>query len=564
MATDGSGDGQATMFCPNCGTKVLVTDAFCANCGAELAAFRPNTSADAPRQNAQTQSASEPNAPEPVTPQQDTQSQSAPQQNAPQPVVPHQDTQQQSTPQQDARQSAAPRQDAQPQATPKRATQQPTPAQSVIQQPAQPAQPVPHRAATRPRQLRSKGQRIGLIAGAIVVVLLVILGVMGNNYYSKANTIKRIVTAAKGNQASLADYFYTTDPTFKVTKTSLKPMVRYLQQDPAALNQFQEGLTNSGQFEKGHLLLTQHGHHFLVFPKYQVQVRPVYVSVTVNKKNAKLKQDDQLIATSTSADYTKKIGPLVPGLYNLASSAKISGRQLTNTNTYHLNQDNQTIPLTLKTITFDVDGPAGTEVMINSQRQGKIDSSGVLTLKDFPWTDQMQIQGVYRNGKTVVKSQPVALDESTDDPEVSIDFPGLVDQADADTFFNNLGDATSILSNTGDIDQASDGDDLSTFFAGGDSDSNYQEFVKMGKGYYDDDDIDGTEITARIDNVQLSSQDSSDVTFEFKYKFDNGDHYHVQVFKYTANVIVRDNSDTPLQIKSLTPAQSVDTYNEDE
>ncbi|GAA3610185.1 zinc ribbon domain-containing protein [Secundilactobacillus similis] len=551
MATDGSGDGQATMFCPNCGTKVLVTDAFCANCGAELAAFRPNTSADAPQQN----------APEPVTPRQESQPQSASEQAERQPAEPRQDAQPQS-----AQQPVAPRQYTPQQSMPERGGQQPTPAQSVIQQPAQPAQPVPHRAATRPRQPRSKGQRIGLIAGAIVVVLLVILGVMGNNYYSKANTIKRIVTAAKGNQASLADYFYTTDPTFKVTKTSLKPMVRYLQQDPAALNQFQEGLTNSGQFEKGHLLLTQHGHHFLVFPKYQVQVRPVYVSVTVNKKNAKLKQDDQLIATSTSADYTKKIGPLVPGLYNLASSAKISGRQLTNTNTYHLNQDNQTIPLTLKTITFDVDGPAGTEVMINSQRQGKIDSSGVLTLKDFPWTDQMKIQGVYRNGKTVVKSQPVALDESTGDPEVSIDFPGLVDQADADTFFNNLGDATSILSNTGDIDQASDddGDDLSTFFAGGDSDSNYQEFVKMGKGYYDDDDIDGTEITASIDNVQLSSQDSSDVTFEFKYKFDNGDHYHVQVFKYTANVIVRDNSDYPLQIKSLTPAQSVDTYNEDE
>lgn len=545
MATDGSGDGQATMFCPNCGTKVLVTDAFCANCGAELAAFRPNTSADAPQQN----------APEPVTPRQEPQSQSASEQATQQPVAPRQDAQPQSASEEDVKQSVAPQQDTPQQSMPERGGQQPTP-----------AQPVPHRAATRPRQPRSKGQRIGLIAGAIVVVLLVILGVMGNNYYSKANTIKRIVTAAKGNQASLADYFYTTDPTFKVTKTSLKPMVRYLQQDPAALNQFQEGLTNSGQFEKGHLLLTQHGHHFLVFPKYQVQVRPVYVSVTVNKKNAKLKQDDQLIATSTSADYTKKIGPLVPGLYNLASSAKISGRQLTNTNTYHLNQDNQTIPLTLKTITFDVDGPAGTEVMINSQRQGEIDSSGVLTLKDFPWTDQMKIQGVYRNGKTVVKSQPVALDESTGDPEVSIDFPGLVDQADADTFFNNLGDATSILSNTGDIDQASDddGDDLSTFFAGGDSDSNYQEFVKMGKGYYDDDDIDGTEITASIDNVQLSSQDSSDVTFEFKYKFDNGDHYHVQVFKYTANVIVRDNSDTPLQIKSLTPAQSVDTYNEDD
>lgn len=357
MATDGSGDGQATMFCPNCGTKVLVTDAFCANCGAKLAAFRPNTSTDAPQQNAQ----------EPVTPRQESQSQSAPEQDVQQPAEPRQDVQSQSAPEH----AAAPQQDTSQQSMSERGGQQPTPAQSVIQQPAQPAQPVPHRAATRPRQPRSKGQRVGLIAGAIVVVLLVILGVVGNNYYSKANTIKRIVTAAKGNQASLADYFYTTDPTFKVTKTSLKPMVQYLQQDPAALNQFQEGLTNSGQFEKGHLLLTQHGHHFLVFPKYQVQVRPVYVSVTVNKKNAKLKQDDQLIATSTSADYTKKIGPLVPGLYNLASSAKISGRQLTNTNTYHLNQDNQTIPLTLKTITFDVDGPAGTEVMINSQRQGK-------------------------------------------------------------------------------------------------------------------------------------------------------------------------------------------------
>lgn len=487
MTVDESGDAQATMFCPQCGTKVQVTDAFCPNCGYHLAAY------------------------------------------------------------------------GQPGGT---SGQQP----AVPQQPVQATSPIPQRTVKRPRQPHSKKQRIGMITGAIVVVLLVIFGVIGHNYYSKANTIKRIVTAAKGNQASLTDYFYTTDPKLKVTKTSLKPMVRYLQQEPAALNQFQSALATSGQFEKGHLLLTQHGHHFLVFPKYQVQVRPVYASVTVNKKNAKLKQDGQLIATSTSSDYTKKIGPLVPGTYKLASSAKISGRQLTNINSYHLNQDNQTIPLTLKTITFDVDGPAGTEVMINSQRQGKIGSNGIFTLKDFPWTDQIKVQGIYRNSKTVVKSQPVTLDQSSGDPEVSIDFPGLVDEADADDFFNDLGEATSNLSNMGDLDEATDddGDDLSTFFVGGDSDSNYQEFVKMAKGYYHDDDIDGTDITASIDGVQLSSQDSSDVTFEFKYKFDNGDHYHVQVFKYTANVLVRDNSDQPMQIKSLTPAQSVDTYNEDE
>lgn len=117
--------------------------------------------------------------------------------------------------------------------------------------------------------------------------------------------------------------------------------------------------------------LSKDGQKFLIFPNWNIKVKPVYVTLTVNKKNAQIKENTTKIAVSNTTHFSKKIGPLVPGSYQLSSSANLNGHKLTNANTYHLNS-NRTIPLTLKTVSFKVSGPAGTHVKINSKDQGKL------------------------------------------------------------------------------------------------------------------------------------------------------------------------------------------------
>ncbi|MCT2884389.1 zinc ribbon domain-containing protein [Lentilactobacillus parabuchneri] len=422
------------------------------------------------------------------------------------------------------------------------------------------------RSKKKQRTKKQKRRRRLIWLAAILVIILGGTIAYGAHYYSKASTLNRVVAAVKKNQIVVRRYFFTKDPNLKINDQSLQPLIKYFHNNPEDLAAFQTQMKTLGTYTDNRLAFKQNGRQFLLFPKYEVEVKPVYVTLSVNKKNAKLQKDGQLITTSTKPHFTKKIGPLVPGTYDLSSSAEINGHKLSNDNNYHLHTNGQLIPLTLKTVSFTVHGPQGTTVMINSKDQGKIGTSGTLAFKDFPWTQSIKVQGVYQTGKTSINSQSRVVGDNHDNQDITLPFKGLVSYDDADTLLTNLCDATASLSNNGDIADATDDDDddLSSFFTNGDDDSNYHQFVKMGKGYYNDDDIMGTDMSESIDSIKLSSDNSSDVTFDLKYRFDNGDHYHYQIFRYTAT-LTKGNSDddSDLTISYLSGAQKVDDYDKD-
>lgn len=425
------------------------------------------------------------------------------------------------------------------------------------------------KASRRKKKQRTKKQKRRRRLIWLAAILVIMIGgtiAYGANYYSKASTLNRVVSSVKKNRVGVHKYFFTKDPTLKVNDQTLQPLIKYFHNNPEDLAAFKVQMKTLGTYNDERVAFKQNGHHYLIFPKYEVQVKPVYVTLSVNKKNAKLQEDGQLITTSTKPNFTKKIGPLVPGTYDLASSAKINGHKLSNDNKYHLNTNGQVIPLTLKTVSFTVNGPQGTTVLINSKDQGKIGADGTLAFKDFPWTQSIKVQGLYQAGKDSIYSQSRVVGDDSDSQDITLPFKGLVSYDDADTLLTNLCDATASLSNNGDLADATDDDDddLSTFFTDGDSDSNYHQFVKMGKGYYNDDDIEGTDMSETIDSVKLSSDNSSDVTFDLKYRFDNGDHYHYQIFRYTATLTKGDSDDdSDWTISYLSGAQKVDDYDRD-
>ena len=406
------------------------------------------------------------------------------------------------------------------------------------------------RKKVRTKQQRRRRREIFL---GVLIAILVIGGITyGEYYYSKTSTLRRVVAAVKNNQSDLHRYFYTNDRNLKLTNEALQPLTKYFNQNPDQLLAFKAQSAGLGTFDNQRLSYQKAGRKFLIFPDWKVKVKPVYVTLTVNEKNAQIKENGTKIATSNTPHFSKKIGPLVPGSYQLSSSANLNGHKLANTNTYHLNSS-RTIPLTLKTVSFNVTGPAGTHVEINSKDQGKIGSSGVMAFKDFPWTQEMKVQGVYQNGKKSISSQPRVISGSNGDHDVSLVFKGLVSYDDADTLFSNLSEAMTSYSDSGDLDDATDddGDDMSSFFVGGDSSPYFGQFRHMGKSYYENDDLDGIDVSATVDYIKLSSQNSSDVTYDMKYRFDTGGHYHIQVFRYTANVVKNDDDDNPVEINSI-------------
>ncbi|MFC6179803.1 zinc ribbon domain-containing protein [Lactiplantibacillus daowaiensis] len=484
-------------FCPNCGEKVAAGDEFCGHCGYNLAQFNATNHDDGAADSAPTSQPA---------------SVSAPQADA----------------------------------------TQPTPTRRAAHQSPAPKPAGGHQGETMPKWA-------WWVIGVIVVILV---GgyVAGRNYYTRSAQLNRAITALKTDKSGVAGYFSTSDPNLKLSDRKLKPLVTYFKKNPQALATFKREL-NNGQ-TNDQLFTTQlAGKAWLLFDKYTIHVKPVYATATTNRNGAKISVNGKTVATSNSTSYRKKLGPLVPGVYTIASTGTVSGKSMTNSGSYTLKRNNQTIDLALRTISFTVQTAPKTTIYINNKKQGTADSTGELTVSELPWSGNLEVTGVYKHGSSTVTSE--AYKVTSDGESVQLQFAGVMSLDDADTYMDNLFSAIQDMSNSGDVSDAVDPDDrsLDDYYTDGTDNPQYKEMVRMAKGYYNDDDLTGIEYDAEVRSVAPISKNKSIITYYLTYRFATDSGTHVQEFSYDAET--EKQSDTYRIIK-VTGGQKIrDTHEDD-
>lgn len=437
---------------------------------------------------------------------------------------------------------------------------QPTASQTTTPQPA----PTPQR---RPRTPLTKSQKVkwwGL--GLVGVVLIGLIG-WGGHYYSKATTLDRITSDIRSGKHLTHD-FASSSADLKLTTAKLVPVNRYYRDHPQQLASLKAQLAAGGRSTDGHFTYRSTGRRFLLFPKYQINVTPVYPTVTTNHAKTVISLDHHTVATANSDTYTKKLGALVPGEYHLQASGKVGSHQLTNSSDYHITSDT-TYDLELRTISATFNTVPASTIYLNGKKVGTADNTGTFTLKDEPWSANMRVYAQYGSTNGTAKSNTVMLDKNADGDTVDLKYPGVIDESDADDFISNLFTAIENLSNGGDMDDATDDedDDLDAFFENGSGNTEYQQFKSMGQGYYQDDNIGGTTITTTIKDIKPGPDRTSLVTYTVKYDFMLDDYDHIQTFQYTATVKdTSHDSDASLnnQIVKITPAQKINDYHDND
>jgi len=493
--------GGATAFCPNCGAKVTASDEFCGNCGFNLAQF---AAANADQ--------SESIAPESAT-------------------------------------SASSKQvttDSQPTAT-----------QPVTVQPMASAH---RRQSAGGNQHGSAMPTWAWVLIGVVVVVLIGGYVFGHSYYSRASQLDRTITALKTDKSGLVTNFTSSDPNLKLSDKKIKPLVRYFKKNPQALATFKRQL-NNGQTVDGAFTYQLTGKHWLVFDKYQVKVKPVYPTATTNRNGAKISVDGKTVATSTSTSYRKQLGPLVPGTYTIASSGTVSGKSMTNSGTYHLTKSSQAIDLALRTVSFTVETAPKTVIYVNGKKQGIADSAGELVVSELPWSGNLEVSGEYKHGSSTVTSKTTQVTE--DNQTINLEFTGVMTLKDADAYMDNLWVAIQELSNTGDIDQATDSDDrsLDDYYTDGTDNPQYKEMVRMSKGYYNDDSLTGIDYDSEVRAVKPMSKNKSIITYYLTYRFGTDNGTHLQEFSYDAETVKQ--GDTYRIVKVTGGKKLRDTHEDD-
>ncbi|KRL93732.1 zinc ribbon domain-containing protein [Levilactobacillus hammesii] len=442
--------------------------------------------------------------------------------------------------------------DQQPQPTRQQATQQQAPQQ-------------PTRQPRRPRQPMTKAKKIQWWSIGGVVVLLVIFFVWGNQHYSRAATLDREIASIKSGK-NLTATFTSGSTDLKLSKSKLLPVNRYYSEHAKDLATLKSELQTGGSSSDGNFTYKQNGHHLLFFPKYQISVSPVYPTITTNHTGNVIKLDNQKIATATSDDYTKKLDAMVPGEYHLQSSGKVGSHHLTNSGDYHIT-NNKTYDLELTTVSVTFNTVPASAIYLNGKKIGNADDSGMYALNDEPWSSDMSAYAQYSSSAGKATTPSVHISKTDDQSDVDLDYKGMIEESDADDFFDNLFTAVDNLSNQGDMDEATDDDDddMADFFANGSSNAQYSELKQMAEGYYKDDDLNGIDMSTDIKNVKPGPNETSLVTYTVKYDFALDDYDHIQTFQYTATLKPAndDNSSQSYEITKISGSQKVNDYHED-
>lgn len=176
----------------------------------------------------------------------------------------------------------------------------------------------------------SKKQKVTFSATAIIIVLLIILYFAGASMTSKDRVISNFKKAlAEKNSTKLASIIKSSDPSLKVDANSLKPLISYIGKNPSLINTVNSSIDEqSKQLNKiastnnssNYLFsLKKQGKKFLFFDNYVFVVKPFYMNVNTNYKNVKVTMDNKVLCTSNQENYTKQVGPFLPGTYSLKS-----------------------------------------------------------------------------------------------------------------------------------------------------------------------------------------------------------------------------------------------------
>jgi len=171
---------------------------------------------------------------------------------------------------------------------------------------------------------QSKGFKIGLIAAAAIIILLIGTYYVGKSNTSVATLLKDFETAIEEKDTdTLSSILTVNHKDLELTDHSIEAFIQLYESKPSELNylinnlkyQAEDGLgTLAGMFTVD---LIKDGKAYLFFDNYKLAINPVYIKVATNYKDTEIIINEEVLATSDSDNFNEDVGPLIPGEYTV-------------------------------------------------------------------------------------------------------------------------------------------------------------------------------------------------------------------------------------------------------
>lgn len=278
----------------------------------------------------------------------------------------------------------------------------------------------------------SKMQKVISLAIVTSLLLGVFIYKVGESLTSREKVVSKFSQAiASKDSAELAKYIVSSDPKLKIDAKNIEPFLSYLDKNPSYRNEIVKSIdsqsTNMAFLNKLNgkpylFTLKKQGKTWVLYDKYVFELKPVYIKVFTNYKDTKIFLDNNLVCTADKSDFTKEVGPYLPGLYKMRAFLEgdyvkleetVDVDLVSNIDSSNPNQNiiNQKLYLNGYEVSVNSDyedaklfsnGKDTGLAIVDAKKFGPISKDGSVRLyaqKDFPWG--------------TIKSEEVAADGSS-------------------------------------------------------------------------------------------------------------------------------------------------------
>ncbi|ATH93232.1 zinc ribbon domain-containing protein [Bacillus glycinifermentans] len=212
-------------------------------------------------------------------------------------------------------------------------------------------------------------------AGIAAVCVLLFAGYKtGEALTSKEKLIGDFESALKQNdEKKVAALLHSSDVDLTITKQNVKPLMTYLDDHPDEKKDLISSLKD--QSGDGLVSIEKAGKQFLIYDRYVLNVKPVYLTVKASEKGAGLYINNKKVMTTEKENFEKKFGPFVPGSYDVEAKLNSDIGELKKSK--HINA---------------LDEDASADVSLDAQKAKLVFDDGYDKLKGTLWINGQKVK----------------------------------------------------------------------------------------------------------------------------------------------------------------------------
>lgn len=292
--------------------------------------------------------------------------------------------------------------------------------------------------------------------------------------------------------------------------------------------------------------LQETGKNFLIFPKYEVVVKPVTLTVTSNQGDMTLKVNG---TNEGKVNSSKKLDGRAPGIYQFEATAKVDQKEVPVKESRTITSST-TIPLNIELVSFTVESNMKNgDLYIGDTKVGKL-SDGKYKVKNEPITESINVYVSQMFKNSTVESEKRELTTSDDQMTITLNADGVIDEDDVRDVWRSVVSAVDAYASTErvptNLDMFKDGADNPAF---NDFKKNIGHNLNNARRVADS-------ITYSFEDVKSFNQTSEteaeyvvDVETRFYYSSDtdkkeHSSGYKTQVFELKGTLYFDDSSNT--------------------